>query len=256
MRVSVPEEALAAGFVNEPVGTHSSRTMMLTELRGLIASVEPNASYASLQSAAIESNALHKDTQSTRQKTFRHLRELYGLSRGLPVFRALRFLWDGDPNAQPLLALLCALARDPVLRSTLDDVVSLKVGDEIRPAQLVRAVDSAFPGHYGRDVLARTARNISSTWEQSGLLRGRIRKYRQEPCATPVSTAYALYLGYRCGARADALFVTPWTRALDRPESELRRLAAEASRQGWLVYRQAGGVTDVRFDFLEGTGEP
>lgn len=254
MRVDVPEDALRAGFTNEPVGTHTSRTIMLAELRSLLASVEANGPYGAYQSAAVEQNVTHKVTQSTRLKTLRHLRELYGLSCELPVFKALRSLWDADREAQPLLALLCALARDPVLRSTIDEVLAVPVGDEVRPMHLANAVNASFPGHYSPDVLARTARNIASSWEQAGVLQGRARKLRQGPCATPVSTTFALYLGYRCGTRADALLATPWTRVLDRSDSELRRLAAEASRQGWLTYRQAGGVTDVRFDFLERAG--
>lgn len=255
MRVDVPEDALKAGFINEPVGTHTSRTIMLGELRGLLSSVEASGKYGAYQSAIVEQNVVHKATNSTRLKTLRHLRELYALSSELPVFRTLRTLWDADRDAQPLLAILFALARDPVLRSTLDDVLAVPVGDEVRPVQLANAVSASFPGHYGPDVLARTARNIASSWEQSGVVRGRARKIRQRPCTTPVNTAFALYLGHLCGVRADALFTTHWARVLDRSDSELRRLAAEASRQGWLTYRQAGGVTEVRFNFLERAGE-
>jgi len=32
----VPERALAAGFSNEPIGTHTGKTMMLAELRLLL----------------------------------------------------------------------------------------------------------------------------------------------------------------------------------------------------------------------------
>lgn len=36
MRIDVPPAALVFGFVNDPPGTHTSRTMMLTELRALL----------------------------------------------------------------------------------------------------------------------------------------------------------------------------------------------------------------------------
>ena len=34
------------------------------------------------------------------------------------VFRALNDLWDADDRAQPMIALLCSTARDPILRAT------------------------------------------------------------------------------------------------------------------------------------------
>ena len=42
------------------------------------------------------------------------------LDRRSVLFRGLRDLWDADEAAQPLLALLCSLARDPLLRATAD----------------------------------------------------------------------------------------------------------------------------------------
>ena len=72
LRIDVPEAALSAGFVNEPVGTHTSRTLMLQELQALLASVGMDATYADYLTEAVESNAVRKATLSTRKKTFRH----------------------------------------------------------------------------------------------------------------------------------------------------------------------------------------
>ena len=47
---------------------------------------------------------------TTRRKTFVVLGQLYGLDPSILLFRALRHLWDADADAQPLLAMLCALA--------------------------------------------------------------------------------------------------------------------------------------------------
>jgi hypothetical protein len=51
MRIDVPEKALRAGFVSEPVGTHTSRTIMLPELRALLAAVPPDLGYAEYKTA-------------------------------------------------------------------------------------------------------------------------------------------------------------------------------------------------------------
>jgi hypothetical protein len=66
----------------------------------------------------------------------------------------------------------------------------------------------------------------------------------------PAATAYALLLGYLCNARGAALFETYWARITDAPMARLHEQAFAASRLGWLEYRHAGDVTDVRFAYL------
>ena len=252
MRVDVRTEALSCGFVNEPVGTHTSRTIMLKELRGLLEAVGPSGDYAAHVHAAIELNAVRKSTQSTRKETLRRLRELYSLSPGVAVFSGLRALWDEDVEAQPLLAAMCAVARDPVFRSTLDVVLALDIEQTISPHALAAEVGESFPGRYSENVVAGTGRRIASSWQQAGLLSGRAVKLRRQTCARPTNVAYALYLGHLCGARGELLFSTPWARMLDRSIPELRTLVSVAARQGWLEYRAAGGVTEVTFRHLQG----
>ena len=50
-------------------------------------------------------------------------------------------------------------------------------------------------------ILDKVVRNASSSWTQSGHLRGRSRKTRQRVRATPAAAAYALLLGFACGSR-------------------------------------------------------
>ena len=251
MRIDVPDTAVKAGFTNEPVGTHTSRTLMLSELRLVLASAGPASDYADYLSAAVDSNAIQKATRSTREKTFRHLRELYALRQTVPLFSGMQALWDVDTEAQPLLAGFCAVARDPVLRCTLDAVTGLEAGESISPQDLAVAVNDSFPGHYNPGVIARIGRNVASSWAQVGFLQGRRHKTRRQPCADPANVAYALYLGHLAGARGGLLFTTPWARMLDRSEPELRILATVAARRGWLEYREAGGVTEMTFRHFE-----
>ena len=250
MRIDAPSLAVDLGFVNDPLGTHTSRTMMLTELRALLESAGPDATYADYQDATIRENACGKATLSTRSKTFRHLRELYALEPGVPLFYALRLLWQSDPTAQPLLAALCAAARDPMLRTTIELILALAPGEATTSSELAEALQDAFPGNYSPGVAARAGRNLASSWQQAGLLAGRAYKTRTHPCARPAVVAYALFLGHVCGARGDLLFTTPWMRLIDLPEWEARAQAVVASRQGWIEYRESGGATEVTFRHL------
>src|SRR5690348_12164484 len=99
-------------------GAHTSRTMMLAELRALLASTPEGATREEYKQAVIDENALAKGSLSSRQRTFRYLRELYLLDIADPPFRALRKLWRYDVEAQPLIALASSLTRDPALRGT------------------------------------------------------------------------------------------------------------------------------------------
>jgi len=243
--------ALVVGFVNEPVGTHTSRTMMLRELTSLLHEAPAQAGYNDYQRLALDLNSVQKATLTTRQKTLRHLRELYALNLSVPIFAALRTLWDHDSVAQPLLAGLCAVARDPVLRCTLAHIVELRRGEETTPGALAAMVAESFPGHYGPDVTARIGRNIASSWAQTGLLTGRTRKVRSHPDVNPTTVAYALFLAHLCGGRGDMLFSSLWSRMLDTPIPEVRSLASAAARQGWLEYRESGGITEVTFRHFE-----
>jgi hypothetical protein len=99
-------------------GAHISRTMMLAELGTVLASVAQGSDAIVYREAILQRNVLGKTTDSTRQKSLRHLRELYALDETTPIFGALRRLYATDPAGLPLLAVLVAWARDPLLRAT------------------------------------------------------------------------------------------------------------------------------------------
>jgi hypothetical protein len=165
------------------------------------------------------------------------------------LFRALRDLWDHDKTGQPLLALLCALARDPVLRASGTVILGSEQGDVLTTTDFEGAIEDKFPGAYKENTRRTTAQKVASSWDQSGHLRqerpGSKILTRAQP--TPASTAYALMLGYLEDTRGRALFDTFWARVLDQPTSRLLDLAAFASQYGMLELRQAGGVVDVGF---------
>lgn len=246
----VPKSTLAAGFIHDSSGVHTGKTMMLAEIRLLLAACPPTATVEEYRAAAVAENALLKNTATTRRETFKRLRQLYALDSTLPVFRAVRRLWDADAASRPVLALLCAAARDPLLRATIAVVLDTPVGGLVTWQQLAGAVEAAYPGRYGQETLDSVGQHAASTWQQAGHLEGKRRKVRARATAGPAATAYAFFLGYLCGDRGTNLFTTLWARLLDAPPGALDAQAFAASQRGWLDYRRIGDIADIGFSFL------
>lgn len=224
---------------------------MLAELRQLLESAPAHAHRADYRAAVVDDNVLLKPTTRTRKTTFKLLGQLYGLDPSITVFRALRDLWtEVGRSGQPLLAVLCALTRDPSFRATLPAILGATEGNVVAPDQLVEAVVRRYPDRFNPTTLHTLARNAASSWQQSGHLQGHLRKLRVRVMGTPGATTYALLLGHLAGKRGESLFSTCWTAVLDTPEYVLREHAAVASRRGWLEYRAAGDVTEITFHHL------
>jgi hypothetical protein len=215
----------------------------------LLATVPATAPATAYEKAALEANALGKDTDGARWRTYRYLRELYLLRPDSLIFRALRDLWPIDPPARPLLAGLCALGRDAVFRASGTAIINSAYGELLRASNFARVVDEKFPANYGAGTLAKIGRNTFSSWEQTGHLAQAQTgtKVRTQAVCRPANVAYALLFGHLEGRRGRALFETPWAKVLDRPTSHLMDLAGVASRQGILEFRAAGGVVDLGF---------
>lgn len=249
---------VAAAYANEiadadvPGGSSISQTILLPSLRALMSLVPRDAPPVSYRSAVIDDNVLGKQTVDGRKRAFRQLRELYALDSSKLLFRALRDLWDYDEEGQPLLAVLCALSRDRLLRASSSVILSAEIGSEVRSADFEKAIDQTFPGIYKTSICQKVGRNVASSWEQAGHLvkETRARKVRAHPCCTPAAVAYALMLGHLEGQRGQSLFNTLWAKVLDHPTSQLVEHAATASQLGMLEFRRAGGVVEVGFTKL------
>ncbi len=250
MSLPISAQAGEFGFVEELVSVHSSRTMMLAELRLLLAACQKDASLDEYQAAIVEENILLKRTVATRRVSFLRLRDLYALNTKILLFRSLRDLWDDDKTAQPSLALLSAIARDALLRETAEKILSLSIGDAVTPDILAEAVSVCFLHRYNAITLASIGRNTISSWQQAGLLSGKLHKVRAKALCHPASVAYALLLGHLSDARGEALFQTLWCRLLDAPTHVLHEHAIVASQRGWIDYRHMGNVTEVGFRYL------
>ncbi len=231
-------------------GTHSSRTIMFDDLSTIIDQVPPESKHDAYVDAIVKDNALHKDTFSTRKHSAQRLTELYLLDPQAPLFRVMRRFWPHDPKGRVLMALLCALARDPKLRLTASFVLDLSQGEELMRRKITDSLKARLKDRLNDAILDKVIRNASSSWTQSGHLQGRVRKCRYKVQATPHSAVYALLLGYLQGVRGARLFDTGWTKVLDASIDELRFLVLEAKRLGLLDLKIAGDVVEIGFSNL------
>lgn len=241
----VPSDVRTSAITSQSIGVDS--------LALLLRAVPPEAQTAAYARAVLDDNVLGMERVSARQNRLNTLQRLYQLRSESVLFRALRDLWPLDEVGQPLLAGLCAMTRDTVLRATAGLVVELRVGDEVTTDDFAAAIEGAFPGAYRDNTLRTIATKASTSWEQTGHLvavpaggRSRVRERTPAVC-TPTAVAYALLLGHLQGYRGEALFSTIWARVLDRPRSQLMDLASAASQQGMLEFRSGGGVIEVGF---------
>ena len=227
----------------------TSQAIGVPELEALMAAVPLGSDEAEYQKAVVESNVLGLKTATSREWRFQTLRRLYRLDTASILFRALTDLWPGDPEAHPLLACLCAMARDTVFRATADFIVAIGVGEEVARTDFIEPIEKQYPGAYQESTIATIAKKAYASWGQTGHLGNAEsgNRIRTRAVCKPENVAYALMLGHLEGHRGEALFETGWTRVLDHPRSHLYDLAVAASQRGMLEFRNAGGVVEVGF---------
>ena len=218
---------------------------MLRELTDLLAVVPPDARRDAYLAAVVEENALGKNTFATRQSSCQRLSELYGLSPGLPLFRVFRRLWDTGPNNRPLLAVLAALARDPLLRATAAPVLALRPEEPLSRANVAKAVRKEVGARMNKRVIDATVRRAASSWTQSGHLVGRSQKVRKRVTPGPAAVALALWLGEREGRAGLSLFGSCWAAVLDLNGIAGLSAGFEAGRTGLIRIRAIGNIIEV-----------
>lgn len=243
--------ASEVGFRFGAKGTHTSRTMMFEELRLVLQATAPEARRADYAAAIIEGNCLSKPTGSTRRLTNQRLGELYGLDLAIPLFRVLRRLWSLDPEGQPLLALLAAIARDTLLAATCPAIVFLPPSAEFQRSAMKSALRALVGNRLNDSTLEKVCRNAASTWSQSGHLEGRTFKKRRAVIAPPATVAFAIYLAHAAGFRGADIFSCAWLRVLDCDPSRARHLALDAKRIGLFDLRMAGDVVELNLSRLD-----
>lgn len=231
-------------------GTHSSRTAMIAELAAFLDAGGDDDP----RDLIVEHNVLGKPTASGRASAFQRLRELYLLNPKSAAFRLLRALWRIDRTALPQLALLLALARDPLLRLSAPTILSMRAGEQLSRVNLVEAIQKGSAGRLNEAVADKVARNAASTWTQVGHLEGRTFKTRRKLTPALVSGLYGLWLAKRAGFAGADLFSSGWMSALDLTPATARGLAERGRAAGHIQLRIAAEVVDVDLAPLERLG--
>jgi hypothetical protein len=240
-----------AGFRLNTGGVHTSRTMMLAELSASLSSVPATANKADYWSAIVDENCTHKSTAATRKSTALRLTELYALDVKVPIFRALRKAWAVSPDGHPLLAMLCALARDTRFLKTAPVIVALHEGAEFQREPMAKALRIADADRLNAPTLDKVVRNIASSWSQTGHLVGRTFKKRHRINANPAIASFAAYLASHAGLRGVEIFRSGWFQITDTSPTAARSLLLEAKQLGLIDLRIAGDVITLGFDRLD-----
>ncbi len=238
------------GFRSGNRGTHTSRTIMLDELSRLLDAVAGEAVREDYASAVLAHNCLGKRTASARKLSLQHLSELYALDPRVVLFRVMRDLWDRDESSRPLLALLLALVRDPLLRVTASAVLRTPCGNKIAQQSIKDVLSAAVGDRLNKVTLHTVVTRTLYSWTRSGHLRGRSQKIRQRVKATPSVMMFALLIGFAVGRRGRPAFETPWTAVLDKSPDDLINAAIEAKKLGLLDLKQSGLMINVSFPAL------
>lgn len=224
-------------------GAHQSKTMMSEEL-GLLLGTGVRSPDA-LRSAVTEENVLGKATATTRTLTHRHLASLYGLNDQPPLSKALFALWQLDPVGRPILALLVALARDPLLRDTARVVLESPIGLQVSRESFENALADAHPGRFSVKMIRSMAQNCSATWTQAGHLRGKIKKFRIRAAPMPAAAALAALIATVCGFGGPSILSSAWMRILDLSPEQALDMLKRAEAMGLARVRSAGDVTEI-----------
>lgn len=245
-------DAADGRFTLGTLRTTASHTIGIPHLVELLREVPADSPAEQYREAVVDSNVLGRPTQVGRQRSFRHLRELYFLDPGRPEFTALRHFWDIDPSSRPLLAGLLSFTRDEVLRASFAAIADLPAGSSVSSADLSGAVAAQFGSEMSESTLGKTGRNTGACWTQTGHLIGRAKKVRTNVDTRPTAIAYAAYLGYLAGGRGLGVLDNPWSQILEITPGRSLDALRDAHTQGLLDLLVAGNVVDVSFPALGG----
>jgi hypothetical protein len=215
--------------------------MMLADLSALLASGKAD----SPSGAIVGGNLLGKPSIRAREAALYRLRQLYGVGSNDPIWRVLWGLWNRDPSARSLLALLTALARDPMLRDGAPAVLDASPGERVRWPAIAATFEATNPGRMGEKMAKSLAQNAASTWTQAGFLKGAVRKERVRSIPTPTVAAFAALLASLCGFGGQRLLESRWLSVLDRPTEDRLALLRQAEGLGLVRVRSVGDVVEV-----------
>jgi hypothetical protein len=249
--MSSEKKLTSIGFKFGRNGAHSARSMMIEELKELLFARDETATKQDYEDDIVNFNILHKPTEKSRALTFRHIVDLYGMSMDLPLFNIFRQWWELSENAQPILALQLAIARDPILRGSASVILPLHLGEHLPRETVEQHLANDDPDRFSPTSLKSFAQNINGTWTQAGYLEGKAKKFRAQPKATYVNIAYALFLAHCHGLSGQRMFDSFWCQMLAQDKEHLFELAHRASLRGLINFKQISEVIEVTFPNID-----
>jgi hypothetical protein len=223
-------------------GAHQSKTLMYSEMNDLLHSgATENADF---RSKVLDENILGKSTASSRESVLRNLSSLYGLATIPPLTKAFfKLVKHGNAN-HPILALLVALARDPLLRESAIVVVEAPVGASVQWVRFAERFNTLYPGRFSEKMVRSLSQNCASTWTQTGHLEGKNKQRRRVHSSAP-SAAFAALIATVCGFSGPAMLSSAWFRVLDLSPDNALDVLRSAEAQGLARVRAAGDVIEI-----------
>lgn len=171
--------------------------------------------------------------------------------------------WEADSEGRPLLAIVCACARDPLLRMTASVILEAPVVSVVGAVDFSDAVREAAPHRFSPTNLKAIGNRTCFSWTQSGHLIGGKTRTRAHPVVSAVRSERAHILSSRprrahthsFWADLPVLAARSYSprfgrRFSMRPEKFYTIWPPRASRRGWIDLRRAGSVVDVSFSKL------
>lgn len=238
------------GFSAKLTGGHMARSMMFEEMRIIQESLPLEAKKEDFKRAIVEENILGKPTQSSREKSFHHLLELYGMDPGLALFRVLRTLGSADRGSFPLIAATCVYARDAQLRASFELIQTKRDGQDIPRVEMEEHLETSFPKRFSPAMKKSLAQNVNTSWTFCGHLEGRSKKIRRNPIAGFGAVTFAMFEGWLSGLRGEILLTSVYARLVNAEPGTILHQLRQASAQQWLRLRSGGGVTEIDFSPL------
>jgi len=248
--ISFDQSLEPLGFSSKLTGGQMARSMMLEEITILHHALPQDASRADYRRAIEEENILGKPTLSSRQKSYRHLIELYGLDPQFALFRVLRAIAAEDKGSMPLMAAICVYCRDPQLRASFELLKRKNQGQEISRVEMEEYLEQSFPERFSPAMKKSLAQNVNTTWTACGHLIGRSKKIRAYPKASYGAACYAIFAGWLYGKRGSLLLDSEFSGLLQSNPEEIIDHLRNGSLSGWLKLRSGGGVTEIDFSKL------
>jgi len=70
-----------------------------------------------------------------------------------------------------MLALLCANARDTLLRLSVKKVLEIKPGETVTSADFISFFNHELPGRFSEAMTISLAQNVGASWTQAGFFK-------------------------------------------------------------------------------------